>query len=172
MTTPDPYHVMRVALLGEASVTGLLLPQASLPTLAVAPIFAYRYPRKVAGAPLTGSTGHDFADLLHRREVALVVIRPSGRVPSGGDTSRAQWSRPRMDIEVMARTDSQAMAIHLAIEAFLKALLSQRVTLAAGVALLYDVTVEGGPIDFDDPETEAPEVVGIYAASVAEVFVA
>jgi len=169
---PDPYKAMRVVLLGQASITSLLLPQAQLPTLAVAPIFAYKYPRKVPGQPLTGYTGHDWAALLNQLAICLVLITPSGRVQSGGDTTRAQWSRPRMDIQVYARTESEAMDIHLAIEEFLKGLSNARATLADGVASIRDVTIEGGPIEFPDPDTDAPIVTGIYAASFAEQYVA
>lgn len=169
---PDPYKALRLVMLGEASITSLLLPQTALPTLATAPIFAYTYPRKVTGAPLTGYTGHDFASLLNQKLIRLVLITPSGRVQSGGDTTRAQWSRPRMDIQVYGRTESEAMDVHLAIEEFLKALSNERAVLSGGVALIRDVTVEGGPIEFPDPDTDAPIVTGIYAASFAEQYVA
>lgn len=172
MAIPDPQHAMRVWLLSRSAVTSLLLPQTALPSLAVAPIFAYDYPRKVAGAPATGATGHDLAALLNQKAIRLVLISPSGRVQSGGDTTRAPWSRPRMDVQIYGRSASDAMAVHLAIEEELKALSNARATLAGGVASIRDVTVEGGPIEFPDPDTDAPIVTGIYAASFAEQYVA
>lgn len=172
MSRPNPYDATRRFLLGQGSVTSLLLPQASIPNLTVAPIFALRYPRQVAGQPQTSVLGHDWSALLHRQAVNLVLITPSGRVASGGDSTRAPWSRPRMDVQCFGRTEDEAMAIHLEIEAVLKALSNARAQLSTGTALIWDVTVEGGPLGFPDPETGAPEVVGIYAASFAEEFVA
>lgn len=171
MTMPDPYHAWRRLLLDRSSITDLLLPQDSLPSLATAPIFAYGYPRKVAGDPATGYTGHDWAALLKARAVRMVLITPSGRVRSGGDTSRAAWSRPRADVQCYGRTESEAGQLRQAIEEYLKQVSRVRAVLSTGTALIHDVTVEGGPISFPDPETDAPVEVGIYAASVAEEFV-
>ena len=168
----DSYHAMRRVLIDEDSIADLLLPQDALPSLSEPPVFAHQYPRHVAGAPATGYTGHDWAALLTQRAIRLVLITASGRVASGGDTTRAPWSRPRMDIQVYGRTEADAMAVHLAIEAFLKGLSNVRASLTGGVALIRDVTIEGGPIPFPDPDTEAPVVVGIYAASAIEEFVA
>lgn len=169
---PDPYAAMRRILLNQASITGLLLPQTSLAGLTTAPIFALSYPRKVTGAPATGYTGHDWAALLNQKAIRMVLITASGRVTSGGDRSRAPWSRPRMDIQSFGRTPGDAMTVHLAVEAFLKALSDERAVLSGGSALIRDCTVEGGPLSFVDPDTDAPEVVGIYAASFVEQFVA
>lgn len=172
MSVPNPYDAMRRVLLNQAAITTLLLPQTALPTLAAAPIFAGEYPRKVAGAPLTGYTGHDWAALLNQKSIRMVLITASGRVASGGDSSRVQWSRPRMDVQVYGRTASDAMSVLLEIEAVLKALGQARAVLAGGTALIYAVTVEGGPIQFPDPDTDAPIATGIYAASFAEQYVA
>ncbi len=173
MAVPDPYAAMRKILLGEASITTLLLPQSALTGLTVAPIFALSYPRKVAGAAVTGYTGHDWAALLNQKAIRMVLITASGRVTSGGDASRAPWSRPRMDIQSFGRTEGDAMTLHLTIEAFLKQLANKRAALTGGSALIRDCTIEGGPLGpFPDPETDAPEVVGIYAASFVEQFVA
>lgn len=168
----DPYAAMRRILLDQASITSLLLPQTALPSLATAPIFVLGYPRKVAGAAQTGYTGHDWAALLNQKAIRMVLITASGRVASGGDSSRAPWSRPRMDIQCYGRTESDAMAVHLAIEEYLKSLSNARASLAGGTSLLADVTIEGGPIVFPDPDTDAPIVTGIYAASAAELAVA
>lgn len=171
MTAPDPYHAMRRILLDEASVTSRLLPQASIPGLLVPPIFAYEYPRKVAGIAATDYRGHDWAGLLSQRTVKLILITPSGRVRSGGDESRSRWSRPRMDIQFYGRTDSEAMDLLYTVEPFLKDLSRKRAVLSTGTVLIHDVTIEGGPLLFPDPDTEAPVAVGIYAPSVGEVFV-
>lgn len=168
----NPYDAMRRILLDEPSVTSMLLPQAALPSLATAPIFALRYPRKVTNAPLTGYTGHDFASLLNQKAIRMVLITASGRVASGGDITRAPWSRPRMDIQAYGRTESDAMEVLLAIESFLKALSNARAVLSNGTALFRDVTVEGGPLEFPDPDTDAPIATGIYAPSFIEVNVA
>ena len=172
MSVPEPMAVIRRVLLDEASITSLLLPQTALPSLATAPIFAYEYPRKVTNAPQTGYTGHDWAALLNQKAIRMVLITASGRVSSGGDSSRAPWSRRRMDVQVYGRSEDDAMNVLLEIEAVLKELGQARAVLTAGTALIYDVTVEGGPIPFPDPDTDAPIATGIYAASFAEQYVA
>lgn len=172
MSEPDAYNAIRRVLLGESSVTTLLLPQDSIPGLTEgAPIFAYEYPRKKTGAAATTYIGHDWAALLKARTVKLLQIAPSGRVPSGGDSSRALWSRPRFDLLSYAPTYSQAMQVLLTAEKYLKALSRVRAALTGGTALVHDVTVEGGPINFVDPDVDCPVVVGIYAASFAEEYV-
>jgi len=174
MSTPIPNvcNAIRRILLNQAGITTLLLPQTALAGLTIAPIFAFNYPRKVAGQPATGYTGHDWAALLNQKSIRLVLITPSGRVASGGDSSRAPWSRPRIDIQCYGRTEDDAMTVHLAIEAFLKELSNARAALTGGTALVHDVTVEGGPLLFPDPDTDAPIATGIYAASFAEQYVA
>lgn len=172
MSTPDPITAQRLLLLSEASVTALLLPQAALPSLATAPIFAYEYPRRRPGDALTGYTGHDWSALLHQRAIDLVLITPSGRIDSGGDSTRAPWSRVRFDVQTYGRTDVTASAVHWAIYEFLKEVSNRRAILSAGHAPIRDVTIEGGPISFPDPTTECPVMVGIYAATVVEEYVA
>ena len=173
MTVPDVAVMGRLALLGESSVTSLLLPQTALPSLATAPIFAYEYPRKVTGAPATGYTGHDWANLLKNRAIEMVLVTVSGRVNSGADTSRSPWGRVRLDVQTYGRTYLSAAAVHWAIYEYLKELHRVRVALSGGTALLHDVTVEGGPISFPDPDTDGcPVMVGMYAATVAEEYVA
>lgn len=171
MTVPEPFAAIRGVLLGEATVTDLLLPQDALPSLAIAPIFAYEYPRLDPSAPQTAYTGHDWAALLHQRAIEMVLITPAGRVGSDGDASRAPWSRPRFDVQTYGRTYAAAAAVHWAIYEYLKGLSNARAPLTSGTALVYDATVEGGLISFPDPETECPVLVGTYAASVAEQFV-
>ena len=168
----DPYAAMRRILLAESSITDLLLPQDALPGLATAPIFALGYPRQVTGAAATGYTGHDWNALLQRRAIRMVLITPSGRVGSGGDDSRAPWGRPRMDVQCYGRSEGDAMALHLTVEAFMKQLDNARAVITAGTARIADVTVDGGPISFPDPDTDAPIVTGIYAASAIGVTVA
>lgn len=172
MSVPNDIAATRTILLGQASITALLLPQDAIPNLTVAPIFALGYPRKVVGAPQTGYTGHDWAALLNQQAVHIVVVRPSGRINSGGDDSYAPWSRRRQDIEVYGRTAGEALVILAEIEAFLKSASNQRAVQSGGAALIRDYTVEGGPLQFDDPVTEAPEAVGTYGASLIEEFVA
>lgn len=172
MSVPNDIAATRSILLAQASITDLLLPQDAIPSLAVAPIFALGYPRKVTGAPQTGYTGHDWAALLNQRAIEMVLITPAGRVHSGGDDSHAPWSRARLDVQVYGRTYGAASSVHWAIYEYLKALTRVRAVLDGDTALLHDVTVEGGPISFPDPDTEAPVMVGTYAASVAEEFVA
>lgn len=172
MSVPNDIAATRQILLGASSVTSLLLPQTAIPNLATAPIFALAYPRKEVGAPQTGYTGHDWAALLNQKAVRIVVVRPSGRIASGGDQSRAPWSRRRQDIEVYGRTEGDAMVVLDAIEAFLKGASNARAVLSGGTALIRDFTVEGGPLQFPDPVTEAPEAVGTYGASFIEEFVA
>lgn len=171
MTAPDPMHAIRRVLLDASSVTALLLPQAALPELTEAPIFAYEYPNKIAGQPRTNYLGHDWPALLKARQIELLLITPSGRVGSGGDTSRALWSRPRFDLQAYGRSYSRAAAVLRAAEQYLKALSRVRAVLDDGIALVHDATLEGGPIRFPDPDTDAPVVVGICAASIAEEFV-
>ena len=165
MSMPDAYAAIRRILLDETSVTALLLPQTPLPALAAAPIFALEYPRKTAQQP------HDYAALLSQRSIKLLLVSPSGRAPSGGDTSRALWHRPRFDLLSYGQTYGEAMKVHLAAEAYLKELSRVRADLSTGTALVHDVVVEGGPISFVDPDVDCPVVVGIYAASFAEEFV-
>lgn len=172
MSVPNDIATTRLILLGQSSITSLLLPQDSIPSLTVAPIFALGYPRKEAGKPLTGYTGHDWAALLQAKSVRIVVIRPSGRIRSGGDESRAPWSRRRQDIECYGRTEGDAMVLLDEVEAFLKSVSNARAVHSGGTALVRDYTVEGGPLQFPDPVTEAPEAVGIYGASFIETFVA
>jgi hypothetical protein len=173
MTVPDAAVIGRLALLGESSVTSLLLPQAGLPSLASAPIFAYEYPRKVTGAPLTGYTGHDWVNLLKNRAIEMVLVTVSGRVNSSADTTRSPWGRVRLDVQTYGRTYLSAAAVHWAIFDYFKNLHRERVTLSGGTALIHDLTVEGGPISFPDPETDGcPVMVGMYAATVAEEYVA
>lgn len=168
----NPYNAMRRILLDESTVTSLLLPQTALPSLATAPIFAGNYPRKVESAPLTGYTGHDWAALLTQHAIRMILITPSGRVASGGDESRAPWSRPRMDIQFFGLDEDDAISGLLTVERFLKGVSNVRATLTGGTALIRDVTVEGGPIAFPDPTTEAPEAVGIYGVTFIEEAVA
>ena len=172
MSVPNDIAATRLILLGESSITDLLLPQDKLPSLTVAPIFALAYPRKVTGAPQTGYTGHDWAALLAQKAVRIVVIRPAGRIASGADESRAPWSRRRQDIEVYGPTEGDALVVLDAIEVFLKGASNERAVLSGGTALIRDYTVEGGPLQFPDPTTEAPEAVGTYGASFIEEFVA
>lgn len=172
MSVPDPFAAMRRILLDEASVTDLLLPQDALPQLATPPIFALNYPRLEAGKPKTGYTGHDWAALLNQKSIRMVLITSAGREPSVGDASRVPFSRPRMDIQCYGRSESDAMAVHLAVEAFLKQLGQARAVLSGGTVRIADVTVTGGPIQFPDPQTEAPIVTGTYAASFIEEYVA
>src|SRR5690606_21030243 len=106
---------MRRILLDEDSVTDLLLPQTALPSLVLPPIFAGNYPRKVAGASPTLYTGHDWHELLTNRAIRMVLITASGRLDSGGDSSRAPWSRPRMDIQCFGPTENDAMTVLLTI---------------------------------------------------------
>jgi hypothetical protein len=162
---PNAPNAIRRILLDESSVAGLLDDQDALPGLATPPIFAFEYPRKTAQQP------HDYAALLSQRSIRLLLVSQSGRVPSGGDTSRALWSRPRFDLLSYAPTYSIAMAVLLAAEKHLKALSRARAALTDGTVLVHDVTVEGGPINFVDPDVECPVVVGIYAASFAEEYV-
>lgn len=171
MTVPDPMAAIRAAMLAESSITDLLLPQTTLAELTVAPIFVQAYPRRVAGAPATGYTGHDWSSLLHQRAIEMLLIMPTGRATSGGDTSRALWSRPRFDVMSYGRTFATAGALHWAAYEWLKDLFRVRATLSTGTALIHDVTVEGGPISFVDPDTDSPVMVGVYAASIAEEFV-
>lgn len=168
MTVPDPLAAMRLLLLGETSVTSKLLPQTALPSLTTAPVFAYEYPRKKAGDPLTVYTGHDWAALLTNRAIELVLITAAGRVNSGGDSSRVPWARIRIDVQTYGRTYLAASAVHWAIYEYLKALGNVRATLSGGVASIRDVTIEAGPITFPDPVTECPVMVGTYAVSVIE----
>lgn len=173
MTVPDPATLMRRVALDQASITTLLLPQTALPGLLTAPIFAYEYPRKVAGQPASGYSGHDWSDLLTRRLIELVLITPAGRVASAADQSRAQWSRFRFDVQTYGRTFVSAAAVHWAVYEYFKSLSNVRAVLGGGTALVHDVTVEAGPISFPDPDTDGcPVMVGTYAASVAEQFVA
>jgi len=165
MTMADPYDAIRRVLIDESSVANLLLPQDALPGLAVPPIFAGEFPRKTAQQP------HDYAALLSQRSIKLLLVSPTGRAPSGGDTSRALWHRPRFDLLSYGPTFHEAMTVHLAAEAELKDLFRRRASLTGGYALVHDVAIEGGPISFVDPDTDCPVVVGIYAASVAEEFV-
>lgn len=172
MTMVNPYNAMRRVLLNQTSITALLLPQGALTGLATAPIFALSYPRKVTNAPATGYTGHDWAALLNQKAIRMVLITPSGRVASAADNSRAPWSRPRMDIQCYGRTEDDAMTVLLAVEEYLKALSNERAVLSTGTALIRDVTIEGGPLEFPDPDTDAPIATGIYAPSVIEAHVA
>lgn len=172
MSVPNDIAATRLILLGEESITDELLPQASIPNLAIAPIFALGYPRKESGKPQTVYAGHDWAGRLAAKDVRIVVVRPSGRIRSGGDESRAPWSRRRQDIEVYGRTEGEAAALLDLIEAFLKSVSNARAVMPDGTALVRDYTIEGGPLNFPDPVTEAPEAVGIYGASFIEAFVA
>lgn len=172
MTVPDPAAAARLLLLGQAPVTSLLLPQAPLPSLASAPIFAYEYPRKVAGHSQTGYTGHDWAALLTQRAIELVLVTPAGRISSGGDDSRAPWGRVRLDVQTYGRTYLSAAAVHWAIYEYFKELANARATLSSGGAAIRDCTIEGGPISFPDPITESPVMVGTYGLSVIEEAVA
>lgn len=172
MSVPNAIAAMRKILLAQSSITSLLLPQTAIPNLATAPIFALAYPRKAVGAAQTGYTGHDWAALLNQQAIRMVLITPAGRIRSGGDESYASWSRPRMDVQCFAPTEGDAFTVHDEIEAFLKSLASERAVLTGGSALIRDTTVEGGPLSFDDPTTECPEVVGTYGASFIEEWVA
>ena len=172
MNEPDAYNAIRRVLLDEETVTDLLLPQDALTGLTSPPIFGYEYPRQDPAAAATSYLGHDWAALLKARVVKLLVVSPSGRVPSGGDTSRALWSRPRFDLLSYAPTYSLAMQVLLTAEKYLKSLSRVRAQLTGGYALVHDVTVEGGPIRFVDPDVDCPVAVGIYAASFAEEWVA
>jgi hypothetical protein len=171
VSVPDPYAALVKAMSAEDSITDLLLPQAALPGLTVPPIFALSYPRKEAGVPAGDVRSFDWTALLQARAIRMLLISPSGRVPSGGDTSRAPWSRPRFDVLSYGPTYSAASAAHWAVYAFLKDLSRVRAVLSSGTALIHDATVEGGPISFPDPDTDSPVMVGIYAASMAEEFV-
>lgn len=170
---PDPMAVIRLAMLGESSITDLLLPQAALPGLTEdAPIFAYEYPRKESGKPTTAYTGHDWAALLQARSIRMVLLMPSGRRPSTGDNSRAPIQAPRFDVWSFGRTKGDATIVHWAVYAYLKNLSRVRAVLSTGTALLHDVVIEGGPITFNDQDTDAPVVLGTYSADVAEEYVA
>lgn len=168
----NAYNAVRRILLDTDEVVDELLPQDALPGLLTAPIFALRYPRLVPGQPQTGYAGHDWAALLHQQAIRMILITPSGRVPSGGDSTRAPWSRPRMDVQCFGRTEDEAIDLWLVVERVLKQVSNARAALSGGVVLVRDLTIEGGPIEFPDPDTEAPEAVGIVAASVIEEFVA
>lgn len=166
MSPPDGLFTVRRALLDESSITDTLLPQSALPGLAAAPIFAYEYPRKSASQP------HDYAALLASRAIRMLLLMPSGRRPSVGDRSRAPFGAPRFDLWSFGRTMSDATVAYWAAYEFLKELSRVRAVLSTGTALIHDVVIEGGPISFLDPDTDAPVVLGTYSVDLAEEYVA
>ena len=166
MTAPDPINAVRLALLGQSSITSLLLPQTALPGLATAPIFGYEYPAK------TAQQTHDYAALLAAKLIRLVVISPAGRRRMAGDRGYAPIGSVRFDVLSYGRSKSDAAVAHWAIYEYLKELDRASVTMTAGIALIHSVVVEAGPIAFTDQDTMTPVVAGTYAAAVAEEFVA
>lgn len=172
MSQPNAYNATAAVLRGAAPISALLKPQTALPNLVTVPVFALNYPRLDPAQPQTRLDGHDWATLLHQKVIRMILITPSGRVASGGDSTRAPWGRPRMDVQAFGRTDNDAMELLLEALAYLKQVSNAHAVLSGGTVRFGDYTIEGGPIEFPDPETEAPEAVGIVAASLIEEFVA
>lgn len=145
MTMPDPMHTIRVWLANQSAV--------STPT--EGRVYAYRVPRHVVDGGLLRK---------------ILLVRPSGRSPSVGDRSRALIGRPRFDLWAYGETEDEAFALLWAAHELLKELSRERVELADGDALLHDVVVEGGPLSFDDPDSDAPVALGVYSADIAEEY--
>lgn len=163
---PDPLAIIRSALLGATTVTDVLLPQASLPSATTAPIFAYEYPRKSASQPF------DYAALLASRSIRLVLLMPAGRRPGQGDASYAPIQAPRFDVWSFGRSRGDATVAYWAVYAFFKNLSRVRAEISTGTTLLHDVVVEGGPLSFNDTDTDAPVVLGTFSADVSEEYLA
>lgn len=160
VAAPDAVNAVRAALLADATVRAA----AEIGVTGNA-IFAYEYPAKTAGQPI------DYAAELSARTRRLVLLKPAGRRRLQ-DQGYALIGAPRFDVWNYGRSGNDAAALHWITYAFLKDLADARVTLSGGVVSIRSVLVEAGPIDFIDPDTNAPVVVGTYAAPVAEEFVA
>lgn len=142
---PDPMHAVRVWLLAQTGIANLTDDR----------VYAYQVPRAVTDAGMSR---------------AILLVRPSGRSPSVGDRSRALIGRPRFDVFSYGETADEAAVLHWLAYELLKDLSRARVALADGDALIHDVVVEGGPLHFNDPDSDAPVVVGVYSADIAEEF--
>lgn len=144
---PDPYHTIRTYLLGQTGIS----------TMTSSRVYAYKIPRQVVDGGLSRS---------------ILLVRPSGRSRSVGDYSRALIGRPRFDLWCYGATEDEAFALLWLAHELLKELSRERVELQGGDALLHDVVVEGGPLSFDDPDSDAPVALGVYSADIAEEYLA
>lgn len=157
---PDVPNAIRALMFADATV------KAAAETGATGnAIFAYEYPAKTATQTI------DYAAQLAAKARRLIVIQPAGRKPLQ-DQGYALIGAPRFDVWNYGRTKSDAAALYWITHAFLKDLANARATLSGGVVSIRSVTVEAGPFPITDQDTNAPVVVGTYAAVAAEEFVA
>ena len=143
--TPDAMNAIRRGLLDQTEIADAAEDR----------IYAYKIPRAVVDGGL---------------ERAIILVRPSGRSPSVGDRSRALIGRPRFDLWHYGASVDEAGALYWLTYEWLKELSRVRVALTDGDALIHDAVVEGGPLHFDDPDSDAPVVMGVYSADVAEEY--
>lgn len=160
VAAPDPLNALRAMMAADATVKA-----ATEVGVTGNAIFAYGYPAKTAQQPI------DYAAELSAHTRRLVLLRPAGRKPMQTQ-GNALIGAPRFDVWNYGRTASDAAALYWITHAFLKDLADERVTLSGGLVSVRSVTVEAGPFSFTDQDTNAPVMVGTYAAVAAEEFVA
>lgn len=100
----------------------------------------------------------------HMPRAAVVLSEAGGRGSRGfsriGDT--------RIDVRSYGADFVQSWRLHAAVHEVLKQLRRSRV----GDALVYTVTVEGGPLRLREPQVEWPLVLRTYGVTAAELAAA
>lgn len=100
----------------------------------------------------------------HMPRGAVVLSEAGGR----GSRGFARIGDTRVDVRSYGADFIEAWRVHAAVHEVLKQLRRSRV----GDALLYTVTVEGGPLRLREPQVEWPLVLRTYGVTAAELAAA
>ena len=99
---------------------------------------------------------------------AVVVISPAGSPPGPGANSNLSFMSLRLDMKCYGTTPLTAWSVYLAVRDALKGLEGS----VKDTVLLYDASIEGGPIQLRDADLEWPLVLGTFNLRVSETAVA
>lgn len=100
----------------------------------------------------------------HMPRAAVVLSEAGGR----GSRGFARIGDTRVDVRSYGGDLVQSWQVHAAVHEVLKQLRRSRV----GEALVYTVTVEGGPLRLREPQVEWPLVLRTYQVTAAELVAA
>ncbi len=115
---------------------------------------------KVFGAELPNTETENMPQL-------CVVVSPAGG--SGpGSNSNLSFMSLRLDLKCYGTTPLTAWSVYLAVRDALKGLEGS----VKDTVLLYDASIEGGPINLRDADLEWPLVLGTFNLRVSETAVA
>lgn len=99
---------------------------------------------------------------------SVVVISPVGSPPGPGANSNLSFMSLRLDLKCYGATPLTAWDAYLAVRAAMKGLEGS----VKDTVLLYDASIEAGPIQLRDADLEWPLVLGTFNLRVSETAVA